>query len=167
MGYWREGVADEVLSPDESAPGSGLLPHDELEVFATGLQMGESPRWHDGRFWMCDWVAGEVLVFDADGGREVVARVEGLPFSIDWLPDGRLRRHHAGRRAWPATTSTPYGAAGGSFNEIVVDRRARATSTSRARCRGRSAGRGSSGWCRRTGRGARWPTTCGSPTAWR
>src|SRR5881227_564005 len=60
------------------------------EVFATGLQMGESPRWHDGRFWMCDWLAGEVLVFDADGSREVVARVAGLPFSIDWLDDGRL-----------------------------------------------------------------------------
>ena len=47
--------------------------------------MGESPRWHDGRFWMCDWRAGEVLAFDADANREVMARVEGLPFSIDWL----------------------------------------------------------------------------------
>lgn len=95
------------------------------EVFATGLQMGESPRWHDGRFWMCDWLAGEVLVFDADGNREVVARVEGLPFSIDWLPDGRL----------VATTPTglvvgphmePYGASGQPFNEIVVDAAGRA-----------------------------------------
>ena len=60
------------------------------ETFATGIQMGESPRWHDGRFWMCDWLAGEVLAFDADGDREVVARVDGLPFSIDWLPDGTL-----------------------------------------------------------------------------
>jgi sugar lactone lactonase YvrE len=34
------------------------------EVFATGIQMGESPRWHDHRFWMCDWTAGEVLVTD-------------------------------------------------------------------------------------------------------
>jgi len=62
------------------------------EVFATGIQMGESPRWHDGRFWMCDWVAGEVLVFDADANREVVARVGGMPFSIDWLPDGSSRQ---------------------------------------------------------------------------
>ena len=68
------------------------------ELFATGIQMGESPRWHDGRFWMCDWMAGEVLAFDADGNREVVARVEGLPFSIDWLPDGRLADHDAERR---------------------------------------------------------------------
>src|SRR5215203_5376698 len=67
------------------------------EVFATGIQMGESPRWHDGRFWMCDWMAGEVLVFDADGDSDVVARVEGLPFSIDWLPDGRLVATHAAR----------------------------------------------------------------------
>jgi len=90
------------------------------ELFATGLQMGESPRWHDGRFWMCDWVAGEILAFDADANREVVARVEGLPFSIDWLPDGRM----------VTTTSNgvvvgvdlePYGAAGQPFNEVVVD----------------------------------------------
>ena len=60
------------------------------EIFATGLQMGESARWHDGRFWMCDWLAGEVLTFHPDGSREVVARVDGLPFSIDWLPDGRM-----------------------------------------------------------------------------
>ena len=69
------------------------------EIFATGIRMGESARWHDGRFWMCDWLAGEVLAFDAAGGREVVARVEGLPFSIDWLPDGRGGARWAGGRA--------------------------------------------------------------------
>lgn len=95
------------------------------DLFATGIQMGESPRWHDGRFWMCDWLAGEVLAFTAEGDREVVARIGGLPFSIDWLPDGRL----------VATTDQglvagaglePYGAAGQPFNEIVVDRQGRA-----------------------------------------
>ena len=95
------------------------------ETFATGIQMGESPRWHDGRLWMCDWLAGEVLAFTADGSREVMARIDGLPFSIDWLPDGRL----------VATTSdglvagsglTPYGAPGQPFNEIVVDAAGRA-----------------------------------------
>jgi len=87
--------------------------------------MGESPRWHDGRFWMCDWLAGEVLAFSDDGSRDVMARVEGLPFSIDWLPDGRL----------VATTPDgvvvgsdlmPYGPAGQPFNEIVVDAAGRA-----------------------------------------
>ncbi len=82
--------------------------------------MGESPRWHAGRFWMCDWMAGEVLAFDADGAREVVARVDGLPFSIDWLPDGRLvATTPAGLVA--GTDLAPYGAEGQPFNEIVVD----------------------------------------------
>lgn len=90
------------------------------EVFATGIQMGESPRWHEGRFWMCDWLAGEVLAFDAAGNREVVARVEGLPFSIDWLPDGRLvATTPGGVVAGPDLE--PHGAPGHPFNEIVVD----------------------------------------------
>ena len=87
--------------------------------------MGESPRWHDGRFWMCDWVAGEILVFDAAGNREVVVRVDGLPFSIDWLPDGRLlTTTSAGVMVGVALE--PYGAGGQAFNEIVVDAAGRA-----------------------------------------
>jgi sugar lactone lactonase YvrE len=74
---------------------------------------------------MCDWLAGEVLVFDADRNREVVARVEGLPFSIDWLPDGRLVATTAqGVVAGPDLE--PYGATGQPFNEIVVDAAGRA-----------------------------------------
>jgi sugar lactone lactonase YvrE len=95
------------------------------EVFATGLQMGESPRWHDGRFWMSDWVAGEVLAFAPDGTREVVARVEGLPFSIDWLPDGRLIATTP-RGVVAGPDLEPYGATGQPFNEIVVDAAGRA-----------------------------------------
>jgi sugar lactone lactonase YvrE len=95
------------------------------EVFAAGIQMGESPRWHDGRFWMCDWLAGEVLVFDRGGQREVFARVAGLPFSIDWLPDGRLvATTNGGVVAGPDLE--PYGAPGQPFNEIVVDAAGRA-----------------------------------------
>ena len=95
------------------------------ELFASGIRMGESPRWHDGRFWMCDWLAGEVLAFDRDGGREVVARVEGLPFSIDWLPDGQLLiTTSSGVVIGPE--KVPYGAAGQPFNEIVVDAASRA-----------------------------------------
>jgi sugar lactone lactonase YvrE len=95
------------------------------EVFATDIQMGESPRWHDDRFWMCDWMAGEVLVFDADGNRDVVARVEGMPFSIDWLPDGRLVATTTGGLV-AGQDLEPYGASGQPFNEIVVDAAGRA-----------------------------------------
>lgn len=91
-----------------------------IETFATGIQMGESPRWHDGRFWMCDWIAGHVLAFDGDGVSEVMARVDGLPFSIDWLPDGRLVATTPGGVV-VGTDLAPYGAAGQPFNEIVVD----------------------------------------------
>lgn len=94
-------------------------------VFATGIQMGESPRWHDGRFWMCDWLAGEVLVFDVGANREVVARVEGMPFSIDWLPDGRLLVTTPGGLL-TGPELEPYGGTGQPFNEIVVDGAGRA-----------------------------------------
>lgn len=95
------------------------------EIFATGIRMGESPRWHDGRLWLCDWGAGEVLTFDEAGGREVVAKIEGLPFSIDWLPDGRLvATTPAG--VVVGTDLEPYGPPGEPFNEIVVDAAGRA-----------------------------------------
>ena len=62
----------------------------EPRIFLTGLVLGESPRWHDGRLWVCDWGAGEVLAVSAEGSREVVVDGLALPFCIDWLPDGRL-----------------------------------------------------------------------------
>jgi sugar lactone lactonase YvrE len=99
--------------------------HGVIETFATGLQMGESPRWHDGSFWMCDWLAGEVLRFDPSGARETAARVDGLPFSIDWLPDGRmLTTTAAGVRVGPDLDA--YGADDRHWNEIVVDPAGRA-----------------------------------------
>jgi sugar lactone lactonase YvrE len=96
-----------------------------VELFATGLRMGESPRWHEGRFWMCDWLAGEVLAFADDGSREVVARIDGLPFSIDWLPDGRLVATSAGGLL-AGPDLAPYGPDRRPFNEIVVDAAGRA-----------------------------------------
>ncbi len=67
------------------------------EIFATGIQMGESPRWHDGRFWMCDWLAGEVLAFSAAGEREVVAPRRGAAV-LDRLAARRPPRGHHQRR---------------------------------------------------------------------
>ena len=58
---------------------------------ANDLVIGESARWHDGRVWLSNWGAQEILAFDLEGQREVVTRVPTtLPFSIDWLPDGQL-----------------------------------------------------------------------------
>jgi sugar lactone lactonase YvrE len=61
------------------------------EVLLTGLKIGESARRHDGRLWLSNWGAREILAVDLDGRAEVVATVPTtIPFSIDWLPDGRL-----------------------------------------------------------------------------
>src|SRR5262249_16490249 len=57
----------------------------------TGLAVGESPRWHDGRLWFSNWGAQEIVAVDDAGHGEVVARVPTtIPFCFDWLPDGRL-----------------------------------------------------------------------------
>ena len=95
------------------------------EVFATGIQMGESPRWHDGRFWMCDWMAGEVLVFDADGTATLWRGWRGCRSRSTGFPTvGSSPPRPAGLVAGPDLE--PYGADGQPFNEIVVDAAGRA-----------------------------------------
>jgi sugar lactone lactonase YvrE len=60
-------------------------------LVTAGLAFGESPRWHGGRLWLCNWGTGEIIAVDANGNREIVLTVPAvLPYSIDWLPDGRL-----------------------------------------------------------------------------
>jgi sugar lactone lactonase YvrE len=62
-----------------------------MEILLEGLGYGESPRWHDGRLWLANWGTGDVLAVDPAGRTEVMATVPvTLPYSIDWLPDGRL-----------------------------------------------------------------------------
>ena len=102
------------------------------EVLLTGLKIGESARWHDGRLWLSNWGAQEVIAVDLDGKSEVMARVPTtLPFSIDWLPDGRLlvvagpegrllRQESNGSLVDHADLSA-FGS--GGLNEIVVDGR--------------------------------------------
>jgi len=63
----------------------------ELRTLVTGLAMGESPRWRKNRLWVSDWGAQEIVAVDLCGNSEVVLRAPmPLPFSIDWLHDGRL-----------------------------------------------------------------------------
>lgn len=103
------------------------------QVLLTGLAFPESPRWRDGRLWVSDWGAGEVVVIDLDSRSEVIARVPSL-MCIDHLPDGRLlmvdngerrllRREHDGSLA----THTVLAAFGEHpWNDIVVDGRGNA-----------------------------------------
>jgi sugar lactone lactonase YvrE len=61
-------------------------------VLREGIVFGESPRWHDGRLWFCDWGARQILAVEPDGTGEVVLEVDfhSLPMCIDFLPDDRL-----------------------------------------------------------------------------
>src|SRR4051794_32545230 len=102
------------------------------QILLDGLGFPESTRWRDGRVWLCNWGSGEVLAVAPDGRRDVMARLapQTLPFSIDWLPDGRLLLVDGPQRALlvqePDGTLTTVahltGFGSGPFNELVVDR---------------------------------------------
>jgi sugar lactone lactonase YvrE len=100
----------------------------------TGLALGESPRWHDGRLWLSNWLVGEVVAVDPAGESEVVAHAPSSPFCIDWLPDGRLLIVSGGEgrllRQEPdgslATHADLTGLSEHAWNEIVVDGRGNA-----------------------------------------
>jgi sugar lactone lactonase YvrE len=98
----------------------------------TGLAFGESPRWHDGRLFVSDWGAGEVLAVGDDGASEVVARAEAFPLCFDFLPDGpmllvagpSLMRQEADGSLVPHADLGAFGST--PFNDIVVDDRGNA-----------------------------------------
>ncbi len=66
----------------------------EPKVLLTDLGIPESPRWHEGRLWFCNWIERQVVAVSLDGEAEVMAtRDPGshpMGYSIDWLLDGRL-----------------------------------------------------------------------------
>jgi sugar lactone lactonase YvrE len=104
----------------------------QVQTLLTGLAMGESPRWHDRRLWLCDWGAQQIVAIDPDGAAEVMVEGDfGLPFCIDWLPDGRLlivsgRKNVLLRREEDGSLATHADLAVVSdrgWNEIVVDGR--------------------------------------------
>ena len=61
-----------------------------LQTLLEGGSFFESPRWHEGRWWVSDFYRHLVLTVDADGNTEEVMTVEGQPSGLGWLPDGDL-----------------------------------------------------------------------------
>jgi len=110
----------------------------ELHTLLTGLAFGESPRWHEGRLWVADWGAQEILAVTLEGQREVIVKVSfpSFPMCFDWLPDGRfllvssrdgllLRRESGGELLTHADLSG-LAKKGLPWNEIVIDGRGNA-----------------------------------------
>ena len=102
------------------------------QVLLEGVAFGESPRWHDGRLWFCDWGAQEVVAVDEAGSKEVIARVDfpAFPMCIEFAADGGLlvvagrdgrllRREPDGSLAGYADLTR---LSTSPWNDIVVDR---------------------------------------------
>jgi sugar lactone lactonase YvrE len=119
-----------LLSTEEVTMAPRQAARSEVQTLLTGLAMGESPRWHNGRLWFSDWGAQEIIAVDLNGTKDVAVRTQfGLPFCIDWLPDGRLlivsgRENLVLRRELDGSLATHADLRGISekgWNEIVVD----------------------------------------------
>jgi sugar lactone lactonase YvrE len=107
----------------------------DVQILMTGIVLGESPRWHDGRLWFSDWGAQELIAVGASGRSEVIMRdVAALPFCFDWSADGALlvvagRKGLVLRRERDGSLATHADLTGLSrhpWNEIVVDIRGNA-----------------------------------------
>jgi sugar lactone lactonase YvrE len=106
----------------------------ELHTLLEGGAFFESPRWHNGRWWVSDLYRHLVMTVDADGRTEEILSVEGQPSGLGWLPDGSLlvisMRDHRILR-WSAGGDVTVHAdvsehCGGHLNDMVVDAGGRA-----------------------------------------
>ncbi|MGF1468850.1 MAG: SMP-30/gluconolactonase/LRE family protein [Sandaracinaceae bacterium] len=61
----------------------------KTRVLLEGLAFPEGPRWREGRLWLTDQHAHEVVTVDLQGRAErVVTGMEDRPGGLGWLPDG-------------------------------------------------------------------------------
>jgi sugar lactone lactonase YvrE len=98
----------------------------EPKVLLSGLGIPESPRWHEGRLWFCNWIDRQVVAVGLDGTPEVMLTRDPdshpMGYSIAWLPDGRLlTTGDKLRRQEPGGSMVTHVEQGA--NEIVVDGR--------------------------------------------
>ena len=69
-----------------NAHGGVLIDVPSGETIVAGLSMPHSPRWHNGRLWVCESGAGTLGVVDTATGRyEAVAQVPGFTRGLDFV----------------------------------------------------------------------------------
>ena len=59
-------------------------------VLATGLEFGESPRFHEGKLFVSDMLGKKIYTIDDLGTKQVFLEVEQQPNGMCFLPDGSL-----------------------------------------------------------------------------
>jgi sugar lactone lactonase YvrE len=105
----------------------------QIHTLLEGGAFFESPRWHDGRWWVSDFYRHLVLSVSERGEVREVLEVEGQPSGLGWMPDGSMlvvsMRDHRVLR-WSAEVGVVEHAdvsehCGGLLNDMVVDRHGR------------------------------------------
>lgn len=77
-GGWRE----------NKAHGGVLIDVSTGQILASGLSMPHSPRWHDGKLWVCESGTGTLGIVDPNSGRyEPVAELPGFTRGLDFVGD--------------------------------------------------------------------------------
>jgi sugar lactone lactonase YvrE len=108
------------------------MAHAGLDLFADGFSFLELPRWHGGRLWAADMLAGQVVAFAADGSAHVVITIPEVLAGFGWMPDGsllvvtrggRLLRQRSGP---PVEVPSPISGGPVPCNEMTVDSQGRA-----------------------------------------
>jgi sugar lactone lactonase YvrE len=110
------------------------MPKREFIELLTGGAFFESPRWHDGRWWVSDFYRHEVLAVETDGSTAEVMSVRQQPSGLGWMPDGSLlvvsmKDHRLLRRSPAGAISVHADLAercAGHLNDMVVDSHGRA-----------------------------------------
>jgi sugar lactone lactonase YvrE len=103
-----------------------------LHTLLEGGSFFESPRWHEGSWWVSDFYGHKVLVIEPDGRARTVLEVNGRPSGLGWMPDGSLLVVSMADRRILRVTSAGVSLhadvsehCGGDLNDMVVDRHGR------------------------------------------
>ncbi len=101
----------------------------QFETLLTGGGFFESPRWHDGRWFVSDFYHHQVVSVTEEGSVQIEMTIENQPSGIGWLPDGSMlvvsMKDHSILRKGVDGSVTVHARLGdycnGPLNDLVVD----------------------------------------------